>query len=113
MHWRNRILQVGITCVLLTTLLVAQKEIFVPANNVSFTISTEQSSYRAGEQITLKYTITNISDAPLYVPREWEVKCPASPHVWAWFEDSSGQHFRPGYGGSVLPQLEMEKAFVR
>jgi len=69
MHWRNCILQVGLTCVLLTTLLVAQKEIFVPANDVSFTISTEQSSYGAGEQITLKYTITNISNAPLYAAR--------------------------------------------
>jgi hypothetical protein len=97
---RTRILQVGINCILLTISVVAQKETFVPANDVSFSISTELSSYRAGEQIILKYRITNISNAPLYVPREWEMKCPSSPHVWAWFENSAGQHFVPGYAGS-------------
>jgi hypothetical protein len=100
MDYRTRILQVGIGCVLLTTSLVGQKETFVPANDVSFTISTDRSSYRAGEQITLKYRVTNISNAPLYAPREWEVTCPGGPHVWAWFENSSGQHFVGGYGGS-------------
>ncbi len=94
------IVLVGITCVLLTTSLIAQKEIFAPANDVSFRVSTDRSSYRAGEQITLKYRITNISNSPLYVPREWEVTCPGAPHLWAWFEDSVGKHFVPGYGGS-------------
>jgi len=98
--WRRRILQVGIVYVLLATSLPAQKETFAPANDVSFKISTERQSYRTGEQITLTYRITNISNKPLYVPREWEAKCPASPHVWAWFEDSSGRHFTPGYAGS-------------
>ena len=23
-----------------------------------------------------------------------------APHLWAWFEDSSGKRFVPGYGGS-------------
>jgi hypothetical protein len=92
--------QVGIGCILFTTLLVAQKETFVPASDVSFRISTDRSRYRAGEPITLKYKIKNISNAALYIPRKWEVTCPASPHLWAWFEDSSGRHFVPGYGGS-------------
>ncbi len=100
MDYRRRILQVGTGCVLLTTLLAGQKETFVPANDVSFTVSTERSSYRVGEQITLKYRVTNISNAPLYAPRKWEVTCPAGPHVWAWFENSSGQHFVGGYAGS-------------
>jgi hypothetical protein len=94
------IVQVGIVCILLTTSLVAQKEIFVPASDVSFKISTDRSSYRASEPITLKCRIKNISNAPLYVPREWEVTCPAGPHLWAWFEDSAGKHFVPGFGGS-------------
>ena len=102
MNLRTRILQVGINFVLLTTSLVAQKETFVPANDVSFSISTERSNYKAGEQIILNYRITNNSNAPLYVPREWEVKCPSRPHIWAWFENSSGQHLVPGYGGSCV-----------
>jgi hypothetical protein len=103
MNSRTSILRFAISCLLLTIPLPAQNEIFVPANDVSFTISPERTRYRAGEQITLKYT-TNISNAPLYTPRQWEVKCPrGSPHLWAWFENSSGQHFVPGYAGSCSP----------
>jgi hypothetical protein len=91
---------VGIICLILTTSLFAQKETFAPASDVSFKISTDRSRYRTGEPIVLKYRIKNISNASLYVPREWEATCPASPHLWAWFEDSSGKHFVPGYGGS-------------
>src|SRR5258706_10563123 len=101
MNCRTHILQVCMSCVLFTSL-TAQKQTFVTANDVSFSISTERSSYRVGEQILLKYKVTNISNAPLYAPREWESKCPGSPHIWAWFEDSSGQHFVPGYGFSCL-----------
>lgn len=101
--WQSGVLLAFTNCVLLASSLFAQKDTFVPPNDVSLLISTERSSYRAGEQITLKYRVTNISNAPLYVPREWEAKCPAAPHVWAWFEDSSGQHFVPGYAGSCSP----------
>jgi hypothetical protein len=93
-------------CVLFTTSLNAQKQTFVPANDVSFSISTERSSYRAGEQFALKYRVTNVSNAPLYAPREWESKCPGGPHVWAWFENSSGQHFIPGYAGSCASSTD-------
>ena len=72
----------------------------MPSSDVSFKISTEQSSYKAGESITLKYSAKNISNATLLVPREWAAACPTSPHLWAWFEDSSGKHFIPGYGFS-------------
>jgi len=94
------IIQVGAVCLLLITLLVAQRETFVPASDVSFKISTDRSSYSTGEPIALKYRIKNVSNGPLYVPREWEATCPASPHLWAWFEDGSGKHFVPGFGGS-------------
>lgn len=78
---------------LLASTTVAQRDTFVPANDVSFSISTERSAYKAGEQIILHFSIVNTSNKPVYVPREWEAKCPASPHVWAWFEDSDGKHF--------------------
>ena len=101
--WRTRILLVGVISFLLLSSLAAQKETFAPASDVSFGISTDRSSFRAGEAITVEYKITNISNKALYVPREWEAKCPAAPHVWAWFEDSSGKHFVPGYGGDCSP----------
>ena len=103
MKCQAHIIRVVSVCLLLATSLVAQRETFVPASDVSFKISTDRSSYTAGESITLKYRIKNISNAPLYVPREWEATCPASPHLWAWFEDSAGKHFIPGFGGDCSP----------
>jgi hypothetical protein len=85
------------------TLLIAQKEVFVSGSDVSFTISTAKSRYGHRASITVRYRIVNISNAPVYVPRAWERKCPAKPHVWAWFESSAGTHFTPGYGGSCSP----------
>lgn len=82
---------------------LASQNVFVPANDVRFTISTEKKSYGRRERIAVTYRIVNVSRRMLYVPRKWEVKCPANPHVWAWFEDSSGKHFTPGYGGSCNP----------
>jgi len=104
--FRVHILQAGICCALLATLLVAQKQTFAPANDVSFKISTASTTWTAGESITLKYRVKNISNAPLFVPREWTATCPASPHLWAWFEDSSGKHFVPGYGGDCSPRAQ-------
>ncbi|MFL6306304.1 MAG: hypothetical protein ACJ72H_22460 [Candidatus Sulfotelmatobacter sp.] len=80
-----------------------QKEAFVPANDVSFTIATEHRQYPAGERVFVRYEITNIGTGSVYVPREWDVKCPASPHIWAWFENGSRQHFIPGYAGDCSP----------
>jgi hypothetical protein len=102
MKWRP--LRAGIACVLLGTSLAAQKETFAPANDVSLSISTERRSYTAGAHITLNYRVTNMSNTLLYVPREWEARCPASPHFWAWFENSSGQHFVGGYAGDCSPK---------
>jgi hypothetical protein len=52
--------------------LTAQKETFVPANDVSFSISTGRSNYGVREQITVKYQITNVSNGSVYVPRGFE-----------------------------------------
>ena len=94
------------SCALLATLLFAQKRTFAPANDVSFKISTVSTTWRADESITLQYSMKNIGNAPLFVPREWEVTCPANPHLWAWFEDSSGKHFVPGYAGDCSPSAQ-------
>jgi hypothetical protein len=81
----------------------AQSKVFTPANDVSFTIASEHSSYKIGEPITFVYRIRNISHAAVFAPRwVWDVQCPAPPHVWAGLEDSSGKHYIPGYGGSCL-----------
>jgi len=92
------------SAVLLAATAGAQRETFVPANDVSFSISTEHRSYRAGDQIVVHFRIVNASNKPVYVPREWDAKCPASPHVWAWFEGSDGKHYVPGYAGSCSSQ---------
>jgi hypothetical protein len=76
-------------------------EVFVPANDVSFTISTDRKSYPAADNIIVRYEIKNISNRALFVPRgQWSVTCPASPHLWIWFEDSFGKHFIGGWAGS-------------
>ncbi len=91
--------------------MTAQTETFAPANDVAFTIGPEHDTYRIGEQIILKYQITNVSNGNVFVPREWSVTCPASPHIWAWFESGSGKHLIPGYAGDCSPvkQTIMER----
>ena len=69
-------LEVGMGCFLLATSLVTQKEVFLPPGDVSFKISTDQTSYKAGQSIMPKYRARNISNAALFVPRESEGTCP-------------------------------------
>jgi len=90
--------------------MVETAPLFVLASDVSFKISTGQIVWQAGESITVLYRVKNISNAPLFVPREWEATCPANPHLWAWFEDSSGKHFVPGYGGDCSPSPQTIRA---
>jgi hypothetical protein len=91
-------------CVLIATSLMAQSESFVPANDISFAISTEQKSYGAREPISVKYRIVNVSNGPLYVPRGFEATVcldgpyGGRPHFRGGFENSAGKHFWPGYG---------------
>jgi hypothetical protein len=72
-----------------------------------------QTSWKAGESITLKYRVKNISNTPLFVPREWTATCPASPHLWAWFEDSS-QKFGSAFQHTLNtePRMLMDFAVV-
>jgi hypothetical protein len=93
--------------------------VFAPANDVSFTISTERSNYGHREQIAVKYRIVNISNGPLYVPRGDETKACLDPdgpslHILAWFENNAGKHSIHGYGfscahGSEAPPTLTER----
>jgi len=109
--FRVFVLQVGMGCVFLAALLSAQRRTFAPAKDVSFKIATSSKTYRTGQSITLEYRVTNISHAPLFVPREWEVTCPGGPHLWGWLVDSSGKQFMPGFAGScsATPQTIGER----
>ena len=82
---------------------VARSELFVSSASITFRISSEEKSYDTGDEVQLNYRITNISNAPLYVPREWESTCPTVPHIWAWFEDRSGNHLVPSYESNCVP----------
>jgi hypothetical protein len=96
----------SIACLLLAASSVARSDVFVSSADISFRISSEKKSYEVDDEVRLNYRITNISNAPLYVPREWEATCPSVPHIWAWFEDSSGNHLVPGYAGSCVPKKD-------
>lgn len=54
MRFQVGILEIGIGYALIATSLVAQKETFVPASDVSFKISVEQTAWEADKSITLK-----------------------------------------------------------
>jgi hypothetical protein len=82
-------------CLLVAVSTVAKSDVFVSSASVSFRISTEKQSYEADDEVQLEYRITNISSAPLYVPQQWAATCPTVPHIWGWFEDSSGNHLVP------------------
>ncbi|HUE51988.1 MAG TPA: hypothetical protein VMO80_06595 [Terriglobales bacterium] len=76
---------------------------FVHGSDVLFRIRIDRKAYNIGDQITIRYTIKNVSNGALYVPRsQWEVKCGNPPHLWSRLEDSSGKHYEPGYAGSCL-----------
>ncbi len=95
------LLAVAITA-LLSGPLSAQQP-FVRANDVSFSVRTEQKQYQIGDKIVVSYTITNVSNGPATVPRSaWDPDCTNGPHLYARLEDSSGSHYEGGYGGSCV-----------
>lgn len=78
----------------------AQEQLFVPANDISVTLTSAQKTYKRGEVIQLTYKVVNVSQHSVYVPRELWDSSGCTAHVWAWLEDSSGRRFAPpGYGG--------------
>lgn len=84
---------------LLASTVVARSDVFVPASDIAFRISSEKKSYEVNETVRLNYSVTNVSNVPLYVPREWGATCPPVAHIWVWFLDSSGNHLSAGYAG--------------
>jgi len=79
------------------------RKAFVPANDVSFTISLERNTFGVQEKIPVKYRIENISYGSLYVPRGFEVTACLDigpPHIWGGFENNAGMHYESGYGSS-------------
>ena len=93
-------------CFLIAASTVAKGDVFVSSAGVSFRIFTEKQSYQADDEVQLEYRITNISNAPLYVPQQWAAICPTVPHIWAWFEDSSGNHLVPEYASNCVPKKQ-------
>ncbi|HEY2822584.1 MAG TPA: hypothetical protein VGJ06_16175 [Candidatus Acidoferrum sp.] len=93
-------------CLLLAASAFSQNNAFVSSAAISFRISSEKKSYGANEEIQLQYHITNTSNAPLYVPRELAATCPTVPHIWAWFEDSSGNHLVPHNASDCVPKRQ-------
>src|SRR5690242_9135382 len=88
---------------MLVSVALAENDVFVPANDVSFSIEREHKSCKIGQPIGLIWKVTNVSRAAIFVPRDtWDVKCPSPPHVLAWLENASGKHFIPGYVGSCM-----------
>jgi hypothetical protein len=81
---------VRLLSLLIATSLVAEKETFAPANDVSFTISTDRKSYRTQEHITLKYRIVNVSNGPSDVPRGFNATACLDAH-----------HAGPPYPGRI------------
>lgn len=67
---------------ILATTALGQKETFVPANDVAFTVTTEHRSYQAGEQLIVKYEIANVSNGKsLRSPRMGRQMSSKSSHL--------------------------------
>lgn len=78
-----------------------QQETFVP-NGVSFTVNTDDRTYPAGEQVH----VTHVSAMGVSRSASVGQQMPSKPHVSAWFENSSGRHFNPGYAGDCSASQE-------
>jgi hypothetical protein len=73
---------------------------FAPANDVSFTISTDRESYGSDDTISVKYEIANISGRSLFVPQTTEkLMCPPVNHVTAWLASADGHYGAGSWGG--------------
>src|SRR5207302_89389 len=62
---------------------------FVHSNDVQFSFRTDRTLYNIGDQIVIYYSIKNVSNGAMYVPRsQWDAKCGNPPHLWSRLEDS-------------------------
>jgi len=76
--------QIILALALVAQVSVAQPQIFASARNIALTISADRVSPR-NQQVTVKYRITNVGKAPLYVPRQETRLCYTEMHFVAWF----------------------------
>jgi hypothetical protein len=84
----------------LAAILAAQQP-FAHGSDVAFAIRADRTKYLMGEPIVIRYTVKNVSNAALFVPKsQWDIRCGDPPHLWARLEDNSGKHYEPGYAGS-------------
>ena len=97
-----------VLCLLTVTILCSRVPIqaqqpFVHGSDVALTIRTDQKRYAVEDPIVVRYTIRNVSNAALFVPKsQWDVRCGDPPHFWARLEDNQGKHYEPGYAFSCL-----------
>ena len=81
-------------------------EPFAPRNDISFTIFSDRSVYSVLDEITVSYRVVNISSRSRFVPRTWMgSRCPESPNVMAWFEDSLGRRTMLSFVASCAQNL--------
>lgn len=86
---------------------------FANSADIRFTIRTDQRQYKMDEDITVHYTIKNISNAAIYVPKgQWDIRCGDPPHLWGRLEDSTGKHSEGGYGGSCLGPSPVDRMSI-
>lgn len=82
-----------------------------PPNDIALTL-TVAAKYSRLQPIDVHYRITNVSNGPLYVPRDFAATACLDigpPHIWAGLEDSAGKHYTSGYGASCAYGIEAPK----
>jgi hypothetical protein len=86
---------------------------FVHGSDVAFAIRTDQRKYVVGEPIIIHYTVKNVSNGALFMPKsQWGIRCGDAPHLWARLEDSWGKHYEPGYASSCLGSSSQDQMSV-
>ena len=96
----------------LAIILQAQQR-FVHGSEVAFAIRTDQTKYGMPEAIVIRYTVRNVSNGALFVPKsQWGIRCGEPPHLWARLEDKSGKHYEPGYAGDCLAPIPDDRMSV-
>ena len=89
--------------IILSRVRLQAQQPLVHGSDVALTIRTDQERYAVEDPIVVRYTIKNMSNAALFVPKsQWDVRCGDPPHLWARLEDNRGKHYEPGYAFSCL-----------
>lgn len=96
----------------LAIMLQAQQS-FVHGSDIAFAIRTDRTQYSMAEAIVIRYTIKNVSNGALFVPKsQWGTRCGEPPYLWARLEDKSGKHYEPGYAGDCLGPIPDDRMSV-